>query len=189
MKRTLILMVLILGAGVLMYSCKQGAKNTSEEKAEKAVPEAVTKAFEAKFVGATDVEWEQEEEGVYEAEFKVNGQEMSAEFASDGTWKETEQKVDHSQLPAAVVDTLEAGWGDYTVEEVEMCETPEGKTWEVELKKDDQEIELVIDENGKVIKQEEEKEGEEEVGEASEENEKAEKEEEEGETEESEQEK
>ncbi len=179
MKRTTIFLVMLLSAGIMLVSCNQGKKKGTEEKENKAVPEAVEKAFQAKFANATQVEWEQEEEGVYEAEFILDGKKMSAEFAADGTWKETEQEIEHTELPAAVVDTLEAEWGDYTIEEVELCETPEGKNYEVELKKEGIEIELVIDENGKVIKQKEEKEAEEEVGEASEEHEKAEKEEEE----------
>jgi len=160
------LFLMILTAGVFV-ACKQG-KKSEEKTGGKAVPEAVTKAFSEKFAAATDVEWEAEEEGEYEAEFTLNGKEMSAEFTADGTWKETETKVSQSDLPAAIVDTLEAAYGEYMVEETEMCETPEGTRWEIELKKENTEIELVMDDSGKTLKKEEEQE-EEEMEEAGEE--------------------
>ncbi len=170
----LFLLIMILSAGIF-FSCKQAKK--TEEKAESGeVPEAVTKAFSEKFAAATDVKWESEEEGEYEAGFTLNGKEMSAEFTADGTWKETETEVSQSDLPAAIVDTLEAAYGEYKVEETEMCETPEGRRWEIELKKDNTELELVMDDSGKILKQEEEQEDEMEEA-AGEENEKEEKEE------------
>ena len=165
MKKHFFLLAVILSAGVMLTSCKQGKKTEgSEEKSE--VPAAVQKSFQKKFAQATEVKWE-EEEGSYEAEFHLNGKEMSAEFSGDGTWKETETEVDQADLPAAIVDTLESAYGDYEVKEVELCETPEGKSWEIEVKKDQTEMELVMDENGKVLKKEAEDE-EEEVGESSE---------------------
>ncbi len=167
MKKHIFLLVVVLSAGLMFTSCKQGKKTEgSEEKSE--VPEAVQKSFQEKFAQASEVKWE-EEEGTYEAEFQLNGKEMSAEFSGDGTWMETETEVDQADLPAAIVDTLESAYGDYTVEKVESCETPEGKNWEIELKKDDTEMELVMDENGKILKKEAEEEGEAEVAESSEE--------------------
>ncbi len=158
-------MALILSAGVMITACKQGKKTeSSEEKSE--IPAAVQRSFQQKFAQASDIKWEAEE-GSYEAEFQLNGKEMSAEFAGDGTWKETETEVEQADLPAAIVDTLEAAYGDYEVKKAELCETPEGKNWEIEVKKDQTEMELVMDENGKILKKEAEE--EEEVGESSEE--------------------
>ena len=179
MKKTLFIFVMILSAGLILSSCNQGKK--TENKGEKSeVPEAVQKAFTAKFADAKDVKWESEEEGEYEAEFTLNGKKMSADFAADGTWKETESKVNYSSLPSSVLDTLSARFKDYKVENmtVEKTETPDGTFWEVELKKDENETEVLFKEDGTVVKQKIEEE-EEEVKEATgEEHEKGEKKEE-----------
>ncbi len=153
-----LLFVGILTAGMIV-SCKQGTK-TGKKSASNEVPGAVSKAFSEKFAAATHVKWEEEEEGIYEAEFTLNGKEMSAEFSPDGTWKETGTEVAQSDLPAVIVDTLESAYAEYIVEETEMCVTPEGTRWEIELKKGDTDVELVLDENGNILKIEEEQETE-----------------------------
>jgi hypothetical protein len=172
-----LLFIGILTVGMIV-SCKQGKK--SGEKPEKnEIPVAVSKAFSEKFATATNVEWEAEEEGIFEAEFTLNGKEMSAEFTSDGTWKETETEVAQSDLPAVIVDSLESAYAEYIVEETEMCETPEGRRWEIALKKENTELSLVLDETGKILKmKEQEIEKKEGVGEEHEKGEKEEQEEE-----------
>ena len=47
------------------------------------VPAAVQSAFQAAYPGATDVEWEEEDDH-YEVEFDMNGEEMEAEFSATG---------------------------------------------------------------------------------------------------------
>ncbi len=168
MKKHVFLWVMILAAGLMITSCKQGKKTEgSEEKSE--VPAAVLKAFQGKFAQATHVKWESEEEGEYEAEFQLNGKEMSAEFSGDGTWKETETMVPYASLPSSVMDTLSVLFRDYKVPDrnVEKTETPEGTKWEVKLTKDGKEVEVTFADNGKVLKKESEEEGDE-VGEAEE---------------------
>ncbi len=175
MKKIQYFIMILLGAGLILTSCNQKKKTAKEEEGSK-VPETVQKAFQAKFADAKNIEWEAEEEGEYEAEFVLNNTKMSAEFSKDGTWKETETVVPDSTLPAAIADTLNTKYGDYAVQKAELTENPKGKSWEVKLKKDDSEMELVFDENGNVLKQEA-GEKEEEVGKATEEHEKGEKEE------------
>lgn len=58
------------------------------------VPPAVSAAFQAKYAGAQVTHWEVEkgDDGhlVYEAEFKLNGKSMEAEFKPDGTFVKEE---------------------------------------------------------------------------------------------------
>lgn len=121
-------------------------------------PQKVKSAFAQKFPDAQKVKWEMEEENEWEAEFKLNGEEYSASFATDGTWKETESEIEASALPSAVTNTLKKEFGEYKIEEAELSETPKGKFYEVELEKGETDIEAVISANGKLIKKEIEKE-------------------------------
>ena len=53
------------------------------------VPQAVVESFNAKYPGATNVEWEVEKEDgklFFEAEFKHNNKEIEAHFRPDGTF-------------------------------------------------------------------------------------------------------
>jgi hypothetical protein len=142
-----IMMPLLLGFGVM--SCAQST------------PSAVKSTFAKKFPNAKSVEWEKENDSEWEAEFKINEVEYSANFSNDGTWKETEHEIKESELPNAVKNTLDNQFGDYKVEEVELIETPEFSGYEIELEKGEETIELVIDNSGKVLKKKVETESEE----------------------------
>ena len=53
------------------------------------VPAAAMQTFNTKYPGATDVKWKTEKKSdktIYEAEFKLNGAAVEAEFAEDGTF-------------------------------------------------------------------------------------------------------
>ena len=148
MKKSIMIMSLLLGFGVMSYA--------------QSAPSAVKSAFEKKFPNAKSVEWKKENDSEWEAEFKLNGVEYSANFSNDGTWKETEHEIKESELPNAVKNTLNDQFGDYKVEDVEMIETPGFSGYEIEIEKGKETIELVIDNSGKVLKKKVETESEEE---------------------------
>ena len=63
------------------------------EIAESDVPEPVLTAFNGKYMGANDVEWEVEKADgklYFEAEFKIEGREKEAYFRPDGTFTKEE---------------------------------------------------------------------------------------------------
>jgi uncharacterized membrane protein YkoI len=136
----------------------------AQEKGKASPPEKVKTSFAKKFPKAEKVKWEQENATEWEAEFKLAGAEYSANFNNDGTWIETEHEIKQSEIPAAVKKTLDTEFAGYKVEEYEMVETAKGTFYEFELEKGKEEIEVLIDANGKVVKKEasnEENEGEE----------------------------
>lgn len=115
-------------------------------------PKAVQDAFKAKFTNAKSVEWEMEEEGEYEANFKVNKVEMSANFKSDGSWLETETEIKEKNLPEAVKATLKAKYDGYEVEETTKIEKPNGVVqYEAEIEKDEETLEVIFNANGTVV--------------------------------------
>lgn len=118
------------------------------------VPENVNKAFTQKFPDAKSVKWDKENETEWEAEFKLNGEEYSANYSTDGVWKETEHEIEKSDIPANVKQTLDTEFAGYKIEESEISETAEGSVYEFALEKDETEMEAAISPDGKVVKKE-----------------------------------
>lgn len=118
------------------------------------VPQAVKDAFALKFPKAKAVKWEMEDEGEYEAEFKLDGKKMSANFATDGSWLETEMEIKEADLPQAVSVAIAAQFPGYELEEIEQVEKPGmAMVYEVELEGEGQEIEAVFDAAGTLLHQ------------------------------------
>lgn len=117
-------------------------------------PTEVTTAFSQKFPTAKKVKWDKENETEWEAEFKMNGKEFSANFTSEGIWKETENEISEAEIPLAVKQTLESEFAGYKIEESEISETAAGKVYEFALEKDESELEVGIAPDGKVLKKE-----------------------------------
>jgi len=148
-----LIVILILGS-LALFSCRK-----SEEAA---TPDVVKQAFTDKFSKAGSAHWSMEAEGEYEVEFKLNGQNMSASFDGAGNWLETETEIAAADLPDAVRRAVADQFPGYSVDEAERTETAEGLTYELELKKEDAEIEVVLSPDGRVLKQERDEEEEEE---------------------------
>jgi hypothetical protein len=147
--------VLILSAILLFCftACGQSGKD---------VPGSVKSAFSQKFSGITNVKWSRENDSEWEAEFKLNGKECSANFDNEGVWIETEYEVSVKDIPAAVKATLDKESAGYKVEEAAITETAEGKVYEFVISKGETEMELLIDNDGNLknkeqIKEEDEK--------------------------------
>jgi len=138
MKKRLIMMA--VGVGLSSFAFTQD------------VPANVMSTFKSKFPTATEVHWDKENETEWEAEFEFNGMDYTANFSSDGIWKETEHELTANELPATVKQTLTTEFSGYTIKEVEMVETPTFTGYEVEIKKGSVTLEVLIDNSGKVIK-------------------------------------
>jgi hypothetical protein len=65
------------------------------------IPAEVTEAFKAKFPEATNLEWK-DNLSTFQASFKLKEEEWTADFSSDGTWKESAKKMTFESLPAEV---------------------------------------------------------------------------------------
>lgn len=106
--------------------------NAEEEEAASAVPPAaVQAAFRKQFPNATEVEWEQENGFVWEAEFAQEGQELEAIYWKDGRFIATERDIAVAELPAAVRAKLE----QLTILEAEEYTMPSGsRAYGVEIK-------------------------------------------------------
>ena len=117
-------------------------------------PTEVTTAFSQKFPTVKKVTWDKENETEWEAEFKMDGKEYSANFTSEGIWQETEYEISKSAIPPAVKQTLDQEFAGFKIEESEISETSTGKVYEFMIEKKDNELEVVIAPDGKVLKKE-----------------------------------
>lgn len=117
-------------------------------------PAQVNDSFNKKFAGATKVKWGKENDTEWEAEFKLNGEEYSANFSTEGKWLETEHEIKKSAIPENVKQTLDSEFLGYKIEEAEISETAEGSVYEFGLEKGKSEMEVAISPDGKVVKKE-----------------------------------
>jgi membrane-bound lytic murein transglycosylase B len=115
-------------------------------------PENVKKEFSQKFVGAKSVKWDSEKENEWEAEFKLNGKEMSACYDNLAAWTGTETAISEKELPAEVANTLKTEFAGYKKSQIEIYESPEIKGFELVLKKGETSFEVIFDNAGKVIR-------------------------------------
>jgi Putative beta-lactamase-inhibitor-like, PepSY-like len=117
------------------------------------VPKAVADAFAKKFPGATNIKWGKENAKEYEADFKLNGVAMSANFLTDGTWTETEAVIAVTELPAPVVATVTANYAGYTITGADKIEKANGAiTYEAEIKKGSKKKEVILKADGTIVK-------------------------------------
>jgi hypothetical protein len=147
MKKTL-LITIVLASG--LFAC---AKNP---------PKTVSDNFAKKFTTATNVKWDQEEANEWEAEFKMDGKEMSASFDNAGKWITTEAVLLEMDLPAVALNAVKTAYEGWDIKVVESIETPEYKGYELGLKKGGKKMEIQVTPDGKIKENKESKEEDEE---------------------------
>ncbi len=117
------------------------------------VPKAVITSFQTHFKGAKADAWDKEKNGEFEAEFKMNKVEMSANFSADGKLMETEEEIASATLPKAATEYVAKNYVGIKIEEAAKITDSTGKvTYEAEVKKGKEEIELLFDSTGNFIK-------------------------------------
>lgn len=138
----LILMVVV----TISISC---AQKLSIDK----VPSIVLSTFKTKFPNAEKVKWSLESSKEYEAEFKINKVEQSANFSEDGKWIETEVEISKSQLPQVVVDAINKQYPKCKIDEVEQGSTPEiSLFYAITLKSNGKDFDIDLKPTGEIIK-------------------------------------
>jgi uncharacterized membrane protein YkoI len=131
------------------------------------LPDAVKKTFEARFPKGQIEKVEAEQEGgvtVYDIEFKDGDASKETDITADGTMLEFTVVIDAKAVPEAAMKPIREAAAGATMKRVERIEisheTKDGKTtklprtvthYAVELKKGDQEAEIVVDAAGKVL--------------------------------------
>lgn len=121
--------LLLLAVPLTFVSCDDDDDNNKFN----FVTEAVHNAFQNLYPQVQPYDWEIE--GAYvKAEFYKDNVHSEAYFTPEGTWVRTETDF-RGTLPEAVTTYLTTNYPDYTVDEVDWVETPNGNYYEVELEK------------------------------------------------------
>lgn len=98
------------------------------------VPASVKATFAKAFPTIKDAKWEAEN-GDYEANFKQNGQKMSASFEASGALKETEKPISIASLPVTITKYLQEHYKGQKVKEAAELKMADGSThYEAEVK-------------------------------------------------------
>ena len=112
------------------------------------VPSAVKNTFSKNFPGITDIKWEMEK-GDYEANFKQNGQKMSAVLDPMGALLETETGIATSDLPAAATAYIAKNYKGGKIKDAARLKMANGDiNYEAEVKG----MDVIFDANGKFLK-------------------------------------
>lgn len=118
------------------------------------VPDAVRESFRKSFPNASGVKWSQEGANLYEAEFKMNGGEVSALYDKDGTLKETEIEIKATELPAPVIEALKRAAGGRKIREAARIvrAADQSVVYEAAIRKGFRSRDLLFDASGNPIK-------------------------------------
>ena len=124
-----------------------------EKKEGQGTPVAVKAAFKQKFPSVAKVSFDKEGNGEYEAEFKMNGVKMSANFTAEGAWRETESEIGTAALPATVTQAISTKYPKASIVGASKIETSDkGTRYEADLKTGLKKAEVLFDEAGNEVK-------------------------------------
>jgi hypothetical protein len=137
---------------IIAVSCSEKEIEETPELAEttSSVIDNIKAAFAEKYPNATEVEWEQEDDG-WEVEFELDGVEYEAEYDIEGEWIKTEHEVSETELPEMIQNTIDGEYTAYAIMGVEKYETRENIYYEVKLRKGGDIEEAKFYPNGKIM--------------------------------------
>jgi uncharacterized membrane protein YkoI len=120
------------------------------------LPEKVLTAVKQKFPGAEITGAEQETENgktIYEVAVKHQGQKIEAEFTPDGEFLEMDTMIDVKELPKAVAGALKQKYPNATLKGAEkVTKKDDSVLYEVAVEVGDKKGEVVVDPDGKIVK-------------------------------------
>jgi len=133
-------------------STSKPASTTSQAPKETAlkVPSAVESAFKAKYASATPT-WSMKGSN-YQAKFKMNNEEMKANFDATGKWVLTETKIAATSLPSVVTTTIKKDFADYKTEDACKIQSASNTgAYSAKVAKGTEKYEVVFATDGKVV--------------------------------------
>lgn len=119
---------------------------------DKEVPDAVQKAFSAKYPKEKSPSWEIDAHGNFEAQFKAKGEKYRADFLPNGSWIETENSIKFKELPKVIRDKIDSDYSMSVIAEIEHVQHhSKGEFYDVEFKRKGKNKDVEFDPKGNVI--------------------------------------
>jgi hypothetical protein len=118
-------------------------------KGSKMAPQNFPTGLSKLFPGVSNVDWDNEKDGTWEAEFVKNGIKTSVTFNNDGSLKEVEEKIELSQFPVPAQNYIKSNFPNKKMKDISKMTDSKGVvTYEAEV--DDQD--LIFDAQGNFLK-------------------------------------
>ncbi|WP_405198722.1 PepSY-like domain-containing protein [Christiangramia sp. LLG6405-1] len=137
----------VFALSISVMSCQENKKE------KETVPDAVKTAFQKKYPGENDPDWEKDDHGYWESHFKKDGEKYRADFNADGTWVETENDVKKKELPEVILNIIERDYSEYEITEVEHVQSAtKGEFFDVEFKQKGKNKDVMFKPDGTIIK-------------------------------------
>lgn len=144
MKKTLFVL------GVLLLFGFQG-------NAQEAAPKAAQNGLKAKYPKAKKTEWVKTSETQWQADFRVNDQQVEAVFDENGKWMGSTTEMDNDHLPEAVRKAIAEKYNGYSPSAIKFVEVgTQPPMYKINLKKGQREMETMFYEDGRIVMQKEE---------------------------------
>ena len=116
----------------------------------KDVSRIVRDKFSSSYSNATNVKWTKEKSG-YESSFKNGNIDMSVNFDEIGNIIETETGIKLSDLPVEVRQSVAKNYSKYKISKTAKIETKGIITYEVEVRRGKDKMDLIYGEHGVLI--------------------------------------
>jgi hypothetical protein len=119
------------------------------------IPAKITGAFQARYAGATHVEWRHSMMSSYKASFNLGESRLEAKFDRKGKWLESEKMLHKDRLPVTVKNSLSrTKYGDWKIKSSyeEYLPNEQPRYHVTAAKGDIKRKALVFDYRGQIIK-------------------------------------
>lgn len=114
------------------------------------VPSVVLNAFKKEFPKASDIEWELKGD-VYQVEFEIGFTDHELTLDNTGKILKHKQDIKQTDLPKAVTEVLAKDFAGYRMSDISKTTEGTTVTYKLDLKKGQEEWEIIVDGNGKVL--------------------------------------
>lgn len=136
---------------ILFAAIAISAIGCAQSKEKKEVPKVVKEAFQKEYPN-TKVDWDIEADG-FEAEFKMNGKEASANYDKVGHKLATEIEIKESELPVKALTYIATTYPNKKIKETaKITDNKNVVTYEAEIKIDGKDRDLIFDASGKFLR-------------------------------------
>lgn len=118
------------------------------------VPSVVANALRVAYPKVAGLEWKRKND-LYHADFEIGNDDYDVWLDPTGKIIKRKYEIASTQLPASVQAMLKKEYAAYRIDDVEKIEDNGTSTYTVEIKKVNEEIDLVVSEDGKVLERKE----------------------------------